>query len=151
MSGGEVVVPAQRRCFKTMERCQRRKSPLTPLLKRGVKKKRLGFEWSRKIYGVLRTRRVRTTLMGNDQLQRRARRFLKAAAGVSIKTIVTAALVYFVFVAYAAVVEAQTDFYKGKQMRIVVGASAGAASDLYARMVAQHLPKQIAGKPEIIV
>ena len=29
--------------------------------------------------------------------------------------------------------EAQSDFYKGKQMKIVVGASAGAASDLYAR------------------
>ena len=64
---------------------------------------------------------------------------------------VTAALVYFALVEYAAVVEAQTDFYKGKQMKIVVGASAGAASDLYARVVAQHLPKQIAGKPEIIV
>src|SRR5262245_54848930 len=46
---------------------------------------------------------------------------------------------------------AQGDFFKGKQMRIVVGASAGAASDLYARVVANHLPKQISGKPEIIV
>ena len=36
-------------------------------------------------------------------------------------------------------------------MKIVVGASAGAASDLYARVVANHLPKQIPGKPEIIV
>ena len=48
-------------------------------------------------------------------------------------------------------VEAQNDFYKGKQIKIVVGASAGAASDLYARAVAQHLPKQIAGKPDVIV
>lgn len=47
--------------------------------------------------------------------------------------------------------DAQTDFYKGKQMKIVVGASAGAASDLYARVVAHHLPNQIPGKPEIIV
>jgi tripartite-type tricarboxylate transporter receptor subunit TctC len=39
----------------------------------------------------------------------------------------------------------------GKQMKIIVGASAGAASDLYARVVANHLPKQIPGKPEIIV
>src|SRR5256885_3162884 len=39
--------------------------------------------------------------------------------------------------------EAQSDFYQGKQIKIVVGASAGAASDLYARVVAQHLPKQI--------
>ena len=47
--------------------------------------------------------------------------------------------------------EAQSDFYQGKQLKIVVGASAGAASDLYARVVAQHLPKQILGKPEVIV
>jgi tripartite-type tricarboxylate transporter receptor subunit TctC len=52
---------------------------------------------------------------------------------------------------HAPITEAQSDFYKGKQMKIVVGASAGAASDLYARVVAQHLPKQISGKPEIIV
>jgi tripartite-type tricarboxylate transporter receptor subunit TctC len=48
-------------------------------------------------------------------------------------------------------VEAQSDFYKGKQIKIVVGASAGAASDLYARVVATHLPKQIPGKPDVIV
>ena len=46
---------------------------------------------------------------------------------------------------------AQSDFFKGKQMKIVVGASAGAASDLYARVVANYLPKHIPGKPEIIV
>jgi tripartite-type tricarboxylate transporter receptor subunit TctC len=51
----------------------------------------------------------------------------------------------------ASAVEGQSDFYKGRQMKIVVGASAGAASDLYARVVAAHLPKQIPGKPEIIV
>ena len=52
---------------------------------------------------------------------------------------------------FAARLDAQSDFYKGKQMKIVVGASAGAASDLYARVVAHHLPNQIPGKPEIIV
>src|ERR1043165_2739563 len=46
---------------------------------------------------------------------------------------------------------AQSDFFAGKQIRIIVGASAGAASDLYARVVANYLPKQIPGKPEIIV
>src|SRR5436190_12067249 len=51
----------------------------------------------------------------------------------------------------AAQLEAQSDFYQGKQIKIVVGASAGAASDLYARVVAQHLPKQILGRPDVIV
>jgi tripartite-type tricarboxylate transporter receptor subunit TctC len=54
-------------------------------------------------------------------------------------------------IAFASRLDAQSDFYQGKQIKIVVGASAGAASDLYARMVASHLPKQIPGKPEIIV
>ena len=57
----------------------------------------------------------------------------------------------FVVAISVAQVEAQSDFYKGKQMKIVIGASAGAASDLYARVVANHLPKQIPGKPDIIV
>ena len=46
---------------------------------------------------------------------------------------------------------AQSDFYKTKQVKIVVGASVGAASDLYARVVATHLPKHIPGKPDVIV
>ena len=62
----------------------------------------------------------------------------------------TRLLFLFLFACHASV-EAQSDFFKGKQMKIVVGASAGAASDLYARLVANHLPKQIPGKPEIIV
>src|SRR5206468_7701632 len=60
-------------------------------------------------------------------------------------------LVVCSIVLFASQLEAQSDFYKGKQIKIVVGASAGAASDLYARVVAQHLPKQILGKPEAIV
>jgi len=59
--------------------------------------------------------------------------------------------ILFLIILQASAVEGQSDFFKGKQMKIVVGASAGAASDLYARVVAAHLPKQIPGKPEIIV
>jgi len=56
-----------------------------------------------------------------------------------------------IFFAGPPALRAQSDFYQGKQVRIVVGASAGAASDLYARLVAQHLAKHIPGKPNIIV
>ncbi|HWP58885.1 MAG TPA: tripartite tricarboxylate transporter substrate-binding protein [Candidatus Acidoferrales bacterium] len=56
-----------------------------------------------------------------------------------------------IVLACAAKLRAQSDFYKGKQIRIIVGASAGAASDLYARAAANHLPKHIPGKPDIIV
>ena len=41
-------------------------------------------------------------------------------------------------------------FYKGRQMRLVVGSSAGAGFDLYARMVARHLSDHIPGRPQII-
>ena len=64
LSGGEVFVAAEQRCFGTMERCKRNKSPLTPLSQRGIKKKLQGFEWSRKFHGVLCTRRVQTTTYG---------------------------------------------------------------------------------------
>lgn len=57
----------------------------------------------------------------------------------------------FLLAIHASFVEAQSDFYKGKQIKIIVGASAGAASDLYARLVAHHLPRQIPGNPDVIV
>jgi tripartite-type tricarboxylate transporter receptor subunit TctC len=43
------------------------------------------------------------------------------------------------------------EFYKGKTIRIVVGFLAGDVYDLWARLYAQHMPKHIPGKPEIIV
>ena len=61
-------------------------------------------------------------------------------------------LLFLLFIiVHTSAAQAQSDFFKGKQMKIVVGASAGAASDLYARVVANYLPKHITGKPEIIV
>ncbi|HEX9445848.1 MAG TPA: tripartite tricarboxylate transporter substrate-binding protein [Candidatus Binatia bacterium] len=44
-----------------------------------------------------------------------------------------------------------TDFYRGKTIRIVVGARPGVAYDLYARLVAGHLGKYIPGAPEVAV
>jgi tripartite-type tricarboxylate transporter receptor subunit TctC len=62
-----------------------------------------------------------------------------------------ALLVLLVFILCAPELQAQNDFYKGKTTKVIVGASSGAASDLYARVVAQHLPKHIPGKPDVIV
>src|SRR4030088_3173333 len=42
-------------------------------------------------------------------------------------------------------------FYKGKQLRIVVGTAAGGGYDLFARIVARHLAAHIPGQPVIIV
>ena len=41
-------------------------------------------------------------------------------------------------------------FYRGRQMRLVVGSSPGAGFDLYGRMVARHLAKLVPGQPQIV-
>lgn len=58
------------------------------------------------------------------------------------------------FVCAVAPAHAQEDvaaFYKGKQMRIVVGSSVGGGYDLFARAVARHIHNHIPGNPNIIV
>jgi tripartite-type tricarboxylate transporter receptor subunit TctC len=46
---------------------------------------------------------------------------------------------------------AQSSFFEGKTIRIVVGLPAGDVYDLYARMLAEHMSKHIPGNPSIIV
>ena len=43
------------------------------------------------------------------------------------------------------------DFYKGKTVRILVGASAGGAFDTWGRMIGRHLGKQIPDNPVVVV
>lgn len=42
------------------------------------------------------------------------------------------------------------DFYRGKQIRIVIGSDAGGGYDIYARAVGRHLGKHIPGNPAIV-
>ena len=42
------------------------------------------------------------------------------------------------------------DFYRGKTMRLVIGYAPGGGYDLYARLVAEFLPRHIPGNPTII-
>ena len=54
----------------------------------------------------------------------------------------------------AAPARAQDDvaaFYKGKQLRFIVGSAAGGGYDLFARIVARHIVNHIPGNPNIIV
>ena len=51
----------------------------------------------------------------------------------------------------AARADAIGDFYKGKSIRMVVGASAGGGNDVYARLLARHMGRHVPGKPGIIV
>jgi tripartite-type tricarboxylate transporter receptor subunit TctC len=55
------------------------------------------------------------------------------------------------FVLATATAQAQTPFYQGKTINIVVGTKAGDVYDLYPRMLAEFLPKYIPGNPNIII
>ncbi|MSP37928.1 MAG: hypothetical protein EXR70_05505 [Deltaproteobacteria bacterium] len=52
----------------------------------------------------------------------------------------------------ASEIHAQAEpFYKGKQVRIIVGASAGGFYDRWARLLARFIPKYLPGNPSMIV
>ena len=65
-----------------------------------------------------------------------------------MKTIFSALLTC---VLWTSNLSAQTPFYEGKTVRIIVGFSAGAAYDVWARLMAQHWSKFIPGNPSFVV
>src|SRR6267154_4991096 len=46
---------------------------------------------------------------------------------------------------------AAQDFYKGKTINLMVGSAEGGGYDQYARLLARHMGKHIAGEPAIVV
>ena len=56
-----------------------------------------------------------------------------------------------VFIFSTSAVQAQTTFYHGKTMTIIVATKAGDVYDLYPRLLAEYLPKYIPGNPKIII
>ncbi len=60
----------------------------------------------------------------------------------------------FVAVGLSAPARAQPaveDFYKGRQINLIVGYGPGGGYDLYARTLARYMPKYIPGNPSIVV
>src|SRR5436190_2398858 len=53
--------------------------------------------------------------------------------------------------ACAAAADAQSRFFEGKTIRIVVGFSAGGGYDTFSRVIARHLGRHVPGKPTVIV
>lgn len=51
----------------------------------------------------------------------------------------------------AAAQNTVADFYKGRQVTIVVGSSAGGGYDTYSRMIARHMGRHVPGNPGFIV
>jgi tripartite-type tricarboxylate transporter receptor subunit TctC len=61
-------------------------------------------------------------------------------------------LVFFLLLlGYWTAAPAQDSFYKGKTIRIIVGASAGGGYDTYSRTLARHMGKHIPGNPTFAV
>ena len=66
--------------------------------------------------------------------------------------VLLAFLTFYLFIPLTlSPVYAQAPFYQGKTVTIIAGTKAGDAYDLYARLLAQHMPKHIPGSPDIIV
>ena len=60
-------------------------------------------------------------------------------------------LVLALTLGWSSTLLAQAPFYQGKTVRLVAGTPAGSVYDLYARLVAQFIPKHIPGTPNVIV
>jgi tripartite-type tricarboxylate transporter receptor subunit TctC len=58
---------------------------------------------------------------------------------------------FFISLICPATAQDVESFYRGKQVRIIVGFSSGGGYDQYARLLARHLGKHIPGSPTIIV
>jgi len=51
----------------------------------------------------------------------------------------------------AAVQDAVADFYRGKQVSVLVGSSAGGSASLYAQALARHMGRHLPGTPGLVV
>jgi hypothetical protein len=51
----------------------------------------------------------------------------------------------------SALADPISDFYKGKQLRLIVGAAVGGVYDNYARLLSRHFGRHIPGNPTVIV
>ncbi len=72
-----------------------------------------------------------------------------------MRRLTVASMVFCIFSMMIAIApagaDAVSDFYKGKRISIIVGASAGGSYDTVARMMGRHLQKFIPGKPNAVV
>ena len=46
---------------------------------------------------------------------------------------------------------AQTNFFQGKTVTLIVGSGAGTAYDMYARLLGSYIGKHIAGNPTVVI
>src|SRR5260370_18152944 len=51
----------------------------------------------------------------------------------------------------ASAQDSAAQLYKGRQITVIVGSSAGGGYDIYARLLSRHMPKHIPGNPAMVV
>jgi tripartite-type tricarboxylate transporter receptor subunit TctC len=68
-----------------------------------------------------------------------------------IHKLVVIGLLFAGFQSSGAMVSAQDQFYRGKVVRLIVGFPPGGGYDTYARLIARHMGKYVAGNPTIVV
>ena len=66
-------------------------------------------------------------------------------------SVLAAAVVMILALPPAVSADPVADFYKGKQVRLIVGAGTGGGFDVYARTFARYLSEEIPGQPNVIV
>lgn len=91
---------------------------------------------------IVKSERIRGGFQSGYTVLKRAVRYSSRAAG---------GLVLLAGIAGATHGARAEDFYKGKDIRLVVSSGAGGAYDLYARMLATVYGKHIPGNPKFIV
>jgi len=62
-----------------------------------------------------------------------------------------AVIIAAVWIAGAHAQDSVAQFYKGRQITVIVGSSAGGGYDIYARLLARHMPRHIPGNPAMMV
>ena len=67
-----------------------------------------------------------------------------------LRGLMVALSILFIGVARPDSAQAQSDFYAGKTVTIVVGFGPGTGYDIYARLLARHLPRQLEGRPAVL-
>ena len=62
-----------------------------------------------------------------------------------------AAVLFAMSIPSAARADAVADFYKGKQINVVVGYGPGGGYDVYTRLLLRHMPRYVPGNPTMVV
>ena len=68
---------------------------------------------------------------------------------IGFKTVLAGGIVA-VMLPVAAAAQGVADFYKGKDVQILVGSGVGGGYDTYARLLGRHLGKHIPGQPTVV-